>query len=215
MAVSPSHAGTATWGKNRAEARFSVSWAKPSSLPRQPTRNKQAVSKDAIPRPRPRAALNLHNLGDKDASAYGQDRSRAASGFRREPYFDRHVANGAPLDLRELILASVLRSSARPRLYRLRRKPRFQCQASSRPDLRWAAGNFTEGIWRRSWASRPRCLVPQAKPDGCAARRLHTRPGTQQTSDHRPEGCGVDVGSSLSASTLADRIAILMLSVQA
>jgi hypothetical protein len=140
----------------------------------------QAVSKDAISRLRPLAAANLHNLEDRDTSAYGEDRSRAPSGFRRKPYFDWHVANGAPLDLRELILASVLRSSAEPRLCKLRRKPRCQCQASPRPDFHWAAGNFTEGIWRRSWACRPRCLVPWAKPSGCAARRLQMRPGTQQ-----------------------------------
>ncbi len=132
--------------RNRARARFRPSWAMPLSHSSQSTGYPVPSLYHANTRSRPSAGLIPCDLGDKGVAANGKDRSRVVSGRHRETHFDRLVANGAPLDLRELILASVLRSSFEPRLRILRRKPQVQCKASSRPDIRRLRETLQKGL---------------------------------------------------------------------
>lgn len=122
---------------------------------------------------RPHAKPSPPGLGDRDAAACGEGRSRSLSSPRHNLPPWQLVANGALLDLRELNSASVLRSSFEPRLCNSRKKPRFQCKASSRPHPR-GAGSFAEGTAdAEEWACRPRCLVPGQGPTVARHIRRH------------------------------------------
>ncbi len=155
------------------------SWAKPSSVQVNPL-DTSACLENANARSRPPACTIPPGLGDRDAAVNEKGRSRAMSSLHRDPPTYRLVANGTPLDLRELILASVLRSSFEPRLHVLRRKPRFQCKASSWPHFR-GAGSFAEGT------RTPRLGLPSSMPcpegkahrshgtSGCECRRIHNK----------------------------------------
>jgi hypothetical protein len=170
---------------------------------------------DANPRRRPSAQLSPSGSGDKGAVAYGKDRSRAMSGQYREPYSSlRSVANGAPADLRELILASVLRSSSEPRPRISRRKPRFRHKASSRP-ISAGRRDFTEETCAEDQACRPRCLVPWAKPNGSAAQSGCNcrRKRYRQAIKDRGRFLGVAWPCLPPASAQCDLIAILMVGV--
>lgn len=140
------------------------------------------ASKDAHTEPRPRARVISRDLGDKDAMACGKDRSRRVSGLLRDTRLDGQFANGVLLDLRELILASVLRSSFEPRPRISRRKPRIQSKASSRPDFR-GPRRLYGGTKRRRLGSPSSMPRPWAKPSGCAAHRPRLLPAILLHSD--------------------------------
>ena len=55
---------------------------------KQQTRDKLAISKDAVSKVSPLAAINPCNLGGRDAAANKKDRSRDVSGCRRDSHLD-------------------------------------------------------------------------------------------------------------------------------